>query len=165
MTKKLYDRSSEEVPYPQLPAAFRTAISSHVEEYGLPTPWDTVLCCRTRSRRLYRNGLLARLTGSADRDVESVGVAVLTARHLIVLTHGEHRGTTVLSAPLSTMRTHGHPRLPEGARDEVLDSGFSVWVHWSRFPEGAAYHVAAGDDPAGHRLREALAAAVRQTQS
>jgi hypothetical protein len=47
----------------------------------------------TRSRRLRKPGMLARLTGTADADTEHLTALVLGGKDVLVATRGERRGT------------------------------------------------------------------------
>src|SRR4029079_14832117 len=59
----------------------------------------------THSRRLKQPGLLARMTGSADKDTEHRTALVIGAKDVVVCTHGEQRGTAVLTARLEDVDT------------------------------------------------------------
>ncbi|MGW1729200.1 hypothetical protein ACWCQK_40990 [Streptomyces sp. NPDC002306] len=160
--RKLYDRTSREVEFCQIPLAFQKEIVSHVESSLLPEVRDDVVFCETRSRRLYGNGILSKITRNAGRDSEEISFAGLLPGYLVVLANGEYRGTVVMSASVATMRVESNPRLPsDGA---LIDSGISVWAHWSRFPEGGSWHIPVGDDPAGNSFRGDLINSIRRAK-
>jgi hypothetical protein len=166
MAKQLYERSSRSYRFADLATDLRAEFTARAEDSLLPDlESSAIACCETRSKRLFRNGLLSRMTGTAIKDTETLSVMVLTKQHLLVLVRGEKHGTTVMSAPLRDMTMGGHPRLPQAARDSIIDTGFSVWARWSRFPEGGSYHISVGDDPAGNEFRDALRQAIRDANA
>ena len=166
MAKQLYERSSQSRTFADLAPDVRAALAARAECDLLPDlESGAISCCETRSKRLFRNGLFSRLTGTAIKDTETLSVTVLTKQHLLILVRGDHHGTSVLSAPLRDMKIGGHPQLPASARDSIIDTGFSVWARWSQFSESGSYHIAVGDDPAGNAFREALRQAIKEANA
>lgn len=77
--KQLYERHSTASTPERLDAAIRAAIGDHAAAHQLgDVLGQAQAVCETHSVRLYRNGLIARITGSADPDREHRTVAVLT---------------------------------------------------------------------------------------
>ena len=109
----------------------------------------------THSQRLRKPGLLARMTGSGDQDTEHLTALVIGMRDLLVATHGEQRGTTVLSARLEDVGLDSLTLAPAGDGMSVSEFASSV--------EGQArvgsFYVGLGA-PAGDAARAALRDAV-----
>lgn len=161
-----YERFTTGTTLAALPDPVRTAITERATATQLTVAEDAPAYL-TRSRRLRRPGLFARLTGAADRDTEHLTALVLAARDVLVATHGERRGTSALAARLEDIEVGsvadrlvaaGAARADEG----VTVTGFPVTV------EGAAgrgsYFVGLGP-PDGDRARAALEAAVRHAKA
>jgi hypothetical protein len=117
----------------------------------------------TRSRRLRKPGLFARVTGTADRDAEHLAALVLGERDVIVATYGEQRGRAVLTARLedvdvgSPLDRHAAERGDEG----VTVTGFPVSVEGGS--GRGSFFVGLGA-PDGDAAREALLDAVRRAK-
>ncbi len=157
--QRLYERSSRILAAASIDPDLRAAVVAHAEEHLLgDVIADALVCCETRNVRLYRLGLLARLTGSGDPDAEHRTVALLTPRYLVVVVTGVKRGTQVMSARLDVASIAGSPRVMA-----VADNGISVSALWSGWTEAGAYYIGLGDDSAGlsflQTLRETAAAA------
>jgi hypothetical protein len=160
--QRLYERSSRTLAPASIEPDLRAAITAHAEEHLLgDVIADALACCETRSVRLYRVGLLARLTGSGDPDREHRTVVLLTSRYVVVAVSGVKRGTQVMSARLDGASIRGLPRI----KAAVADNGISVSALWSGWSEAGSYHIGLGDDSAGLSFRQALreaAAAAKQ---
>ena len=66
---------------------------------------DDAAAFLTDSRRLKKPGLLARMTKTGDPDTEHRTALVIGAKDVLVCTHGEQRGTAVLTARLEDVDT------------------------------------------------------------
>jgi hypothetical protein len=158
-----YQRSTTAATLDTLPEPVRTAVLERASTAQLTLAPDAPAFL-TRSRRLRNPGLLARLTGTADRDTEHLTALVLGAKDLLVATHGEHRGTAVLAARLDDIEVGtAADRLAAAHDDEgVTVTGFPVAV------EGAtargSFFIGLGA-PDGERARAALDAAVRHAKA
>lgn len=158
--KQLYDRHSKATTTDRLDPALRAAIEAHAAENQLGDVLGaTTAACETHSVRLYRNGLIATITGSGDPDREHRTVAALTPRYLVIAVTGEKRGIHVRSTRLETIALS--PGIVLAA-----DSGVSVVAQWSGAVANqaiAAFYLGLGDDQDGHafadRLRDAIAEA------
>jgi hypothetical protein len=118
----------------------------------------------TRSRRLKRPGVFARLTGTADSDLEHLTALVLGAKDVLVATHGERRGTAVLAARLEDVEVGPAADRPAvaGADEGVTVTGFPVAVEGTG--GRGSFFVGLGV-PDGESAREALEAAVRRAKA
>src|SRR5262249_40773222 len=94
-----YERSTRSTSLDRLPDPIRAAVLAHGDASQL-TLADDAPAFLTHSRRPRKPGLLARLTGTADRDTEHLTALVLGAKDVLVATHGERRGIAVLAARL-----------------------------------------------------------------
>jgi hypothetical protein len=161
-----YERSTEATTLDGLPEPIRAAVLDRPEAAQLTVAADAPAYL-TLSRRLKKPGLLGRLTGTADRDAEHLTALVLGGRDVLVATHGEQRGTTVLTARLEDVAVGsvadrlvaaGAAREDEG----VTVTGFPVAV------EGAggrgSFFVALGP-PDGATARATLEDAVRPAKA
>lgn len=156
---RLYERSSRRCEPGSLDPAVRDAITAHAEEHQLGNVLGAaVRCCATRSVRLKRPGLLARLTKSGDPDTEHTTIALLLPRYLVVAVAGEQRGVHVLSIRLEDVSI-GSP-LAGG-----LDTGVSATGRWSGSPEPSSFHIGLGDDADGKAFLAALREAVTEAKT
>jgi hypothetical protein len=149
-----YERTTTKMTLERLPEATRAALSERIEAALLNVPDDSPAFL-TNSRRLRKGGLLSRITGSADPDTEHETAFVLGPRDLLVATHGERRGTAVLSARLEDLEVGS--LMPQLAGDGMDVTGFPV-----SGPEAgpASYHIGLGP-PDGDAARAALEDAIR----
>jgi hypothetical protein len=154
-----YARTTTATSLGALLSAIRDAMTGHAEARML-TVEAAAPAFLTHSRRLRKPGLLARMTGSGDKDTEHLTAIALGPRDLLVCTHGEQRGTTVLSARLEDVGIDNLTLAPAG--DGMSVSGFATTV------EGQArvgsYYVGLGA-PDGDAAREALREAVRAAKA
>jgi hypothetical protein len=172
MAGKLYDRATRRCTPDELDAALRAAIAAHAEQHQLGDVLGAaVRCCETRSVRLAKPGLLARLTGGGDKDPEHRTVALFTPRYLVVATIGEVRGTLVRSARLEDVSlgdvgavgaAGGSSKLAAMAAELGADEGVSVTATWSGStgPEAASAFFVGLDRAEGDAFRQALTEAV-----
>ena len=118
----------------------------------------------TRSRRLRKPGVFARLTGTADSDVEHLTALVLGGKDVLVATHRERRGTAVLAARLEDVEVGSEiDRLAAARGDEgVTVTGFPVAVEG--VTSRGSLFVGLGA-PDGERARSALEEAVRRAKA
>ncbi|ORV39757.1 hypothetical protein AWC02_20550 [Mycolicibacter engbaekii] len=155
--KQLYERHSTASTPERLDAAVRAAIGDHAAAHQLGDVLaQAQAICETHSVRLYRGGLLARITGSADADREHRSVAALTPRYLVIAVSGEKRGTHVRSARLEAISTR--PGLAG-----VPDFGVDVVGHWSGATDDqadAGFYLGLGADQSGQDFADRLRAAV-----
>jgi len=144
----------------------RGAFGEHVLERDLMLDADAPAFV-THSRRLRRLGLVGRLTGPVDPDVEHLTVLVIGHRDVVVATHGERRGTAVLSARLEDVDVASLADELAGTAIEVDDEGMTI-TGFATSVDGAgargSYFVGLGP-PDGDAAREALRAAVRAAKS
>jgi hypothetical protein len=112
-----YERSTTSTTLAGLPEPVRGALSAHVESALLTVPAGSTAFL-TRSKRLRKPGVLARITGTGDKDAEHLTALVLGPTDVLVGIHGEERGTSVLRAS----RTSTRPRLPSGWRGPAWSS-------------------------------------------
>lgn len=154
MTGRDYERSTRATTLDRLAAPIRQAVTEQAERRQL-TVGPAAPAFLTHSRRLRRPGLLARMTGAADQDTEHLTALILGDRDVLVATHGERRGTAVLSARLEDVDV---APLALAIDDGVSITGFATSV------EGQAargsFFVGLGP-PDGDAAREALDEAVR----
>ncbi|MCC3314113.1 hypothetical protein [Nocardia africana] len=158
--KQLYARTSIMSSVERLDSTVRAAITAHAEVNSLGdvlTSATTV--CETRSVRLYRNGLLAKVTGSGDPDREHRTIAMIIPACLVIAVVGEKRGIHVRSARLEAISLN--PGIAA-----ALDSGISVVAHWSgqmAHDAPAGFFLGLGNDEDGRaflgKFREAVAGA------
>jgi hypothetical protein len=158
-----YERSTTAMTLGALPDPVREALLEHASASQLTLDQDAPAFV-TRSRRLRKPGLFARLTGTADTDVEHVTALVLGARDVLVATHGERRGTAVLAArPEDVEVGSSADRLAaERGDDGVTVTGFPVAVEGTT--GRGSFFVGLGA-PDGDSAREALVAAVRRAKA
>lgn len=118
----------------------------------------------TRSQRLKKPGMFARLTGTADSDTEHLTAVVLGRKDVVVVTHGEQRGTAVLAARLEDVEVGSDVDRLAAARgdDGITVTGFPVAVAGEA--RRGSFFVGLGA-PDGERARAALQAAVRQAKA
>jgi hypothetical protein len=149
-----YARSTTATSLEGLPDSIREAIVEHAQARMLTLQPDAHAFL-THSRRIRKPGLLARMTDSADRDAEHLTAMVIGTRDLLVATHGEERGTTVLSARLEDVGLDSLTLAPAG--DGMSVSGFASSVEGQA--RVASFYVGLGE-PAGDAARGALREAV-----
>jgi len=151
-----YEHSTTATMLGALPEPVRAAVVERATATQLTLPQDAPAYL-TRSRRLNKPGPVARLTGTADRDVEHLTAVVLGAKDVLVATHGERRGTAVLAARLEMVEVGSTAdRLAAGRGDEgVSVTGFPVAVEGTtgrgRFSSASAPRTAR--PPAAHSRR------------
>jgi hypothetical protein len=148
-----YARSTTATSLEGLPDPIREAIVEHAQARMLTLQPDAHAFL-THSRCLRKPGLLARMTGSGDKDTEHLTAMVLGVRDLLVATQGEQRGTTVLSARLEDVGLDSLSLAPAG--DGMSVSGFASSVEGEA--RVASFYVGLGE-PAGDDAREAVRAA------
>jgi post-segregation antitoxin (ccd killing protein) len=166
---KLYERATRRCGPEELDGAVRAAIAAHAEQHQLGDVLaETVRCCETRSVRRHKPGLLARITGSGDKDVEHRTVALFTPRYLVVAVSGEIRGVHVRSARLADVSLSGaitagmSPELAARAAELGADEGVSITARWSGatgLDATSAYFLGL-DVTEGQAFRQALTEAV-----
>jgi hypothetical protein len=161
-----YERSTRALTLAALPDPVRTAILERATGAQLTVAEDAPAYL-TRSRRLRKPGLFARLTGTADRDAEHLTALVLGAKDVLVATHGERHGTSVLAARLEDVEVGtvadrlvaaGAARADEG----VSVTGFPVTVEGGT--GRGSFFVGLGP-PDGETAWAALEAAVRRAKA
>jgi hypothetical protein len=153
-----YQRSTTAATLASLPEPVRSAIRERAAATQL-TLADDAPAYLTHSRRTARRGLLGRL-GDDDKDAEHLTAFVIGARDLLVATHGEQRGTAVLSARLEDVDVGS-------SLDDMAAAQGDTGVTVTGFPVSAAdggsgrgsYFVGLGA-PAGDAARAALEQAV-----
>lgn len=158
--KQLYERTSTTTTAAGLDTTLRDAINEHATANQLGDVLaEARTVCVTRSVRLYRNGLLAKVTGSGDPDREHRTAALLSPRYLVIAIAGEKRGVHVRSARLDGISLN--PGIVLNA-----DSGISVVAQWSGAIANqalAGFYLGLGNDEAGHAFlssfRDAVATA------
>jgi hypothetical protein len=148
-----YARSTTSTTLAGLPAPIRDAIRARAEA-DLLTVADDAPAYITHSRRLKKPGLLARMTGSGDKDTEHYTAFVLGERDLLVCTHGEQRGTAVLVTRLENANVATIAPLTDG----VSVSGFATSS--SGVAAVGSYYIGLGA-PEGEAARAALQDAIR----
>jgi hypothetical protein len=158
-----YAHSTTAATLAALPDPVRTALLEHATAPQLTLTRDAPAYL-TRSRRLRKPGLFARLTGTADTDTEHLTALVLGAKDLLVATHGERRGTAVLAARLEDLEVGSQvDRLAAARGDQgVTVTGFPVAVEG--VTSRGSFFVGLGP-PDGDRARLELEAAVRQAKA
>ena len=154
-----YDRSTTATSLEGLPDPIREAIVAHAQSRMITLQPDAHAFV-TRSRRLRKPGLLARMTASGDQDAEHLTAMVIGPRDLLVGTYGAERGTAVLSARLEDVGLDSLVLAPAG--DGMSVSGFGTSVD-GQARVGSLY-VGLGA-PAGEDAREALREAVRMAKA
>lgn len=157
-----YEHSTTAATLATLPDPVRTAVLQRATAAQLTLTRDAPAYL-TRSRRLRKPGLFARLTGTADRDTEHLTALVLGGKDLLVAAHGERRGTAVLAARLEDVEVGSAvDRLAAARGDQgVTVTGFPVAVEG--VTSRGSFVVGLGA-PDGDRARAALEAAVRQAK-
>jgi hypothetical protein len=154
-----YARSTTATSLEGLPDPIREAIIAHAQARMITLQPDAHAFV-THSRRVRKPGLLARMTGSGDQDIEHLTAMVIGTRDLLVATHGEQRGTTVLSARLEDVGLDSLTLAP--ADDGMSVSGFASSVEGEA--RVASFYVGLGA-PAGDDARAALREAVRAAKA
>jgi hypothetical protein len=99
-----YERSTHATTLAELAEPLRSAVRAKADAQQL-TVADDAQAFLTHSRRLKKPGLLARATKTGDPDTEHDAVLVIGGRDVLICTHGEHRGTVVLTARLEDVDT------------------------------------------------------------
>jgi hypothetical protein len=158
-----YEHSTTAATLGTLPDPARAALLERASAAQLTLTWHAPAYL-TRSRRLRKPGMLARLTGTADTDTEHLTALVLGGKDVLVATRGERRGTAVLAARLEEVEV-GSPvdRLAAQHGDEgVTVTGFPVAVEG--ITGRGSYFLGLGA-PDGQRACAALAAAVREAKA
>ena len=169
MAGKLYERATRRCGPGDLDRAVRAAIAAHAEQHQLGDVLaETVRCCETRSVRLRKPGLFARLTGTAVTDAEHRTVALFTRRYLVVAVTGETGATHVRSARLDDVSLSGaitagmSPELAAKAAELGADEGVSVTATWSGAtgPDATSAYFIGLDAGEGRSFRQDLTDAV-----
>jgi hypothetical protein len=158
-----YQHSTTAATLATLPDPVRAALLERASAAQLTLTWHAPAYL-TRSRRLNKPGMFARLAGIADPDTEQLTALVLGGKDVLVATHGERRGTAVLAARLEDVEV-GSPvdRLAAQRGDEgVTVTGFPAAVEG--ITSRGSYFVGLGA-PDGESARAALAAAVRDAKA
>lgn len=158
--KRQYERASRRIDSGQIDPALQAAIAAHAEANQLgDVLGNAVAGCETRSVRLSKPGLLARMTGSGDPDTEHRSVALYTQGYLIIAITGVNRGTHVRSARLDGISA-GTSAL--AAQFGQVDDGVSITGLWSGETQDAAtsFHLGLGGDADGKAFLTDLRAAI-----
>ncbi|MFC4055003.1 hypothetical protein ACFOY4_35400 [Actinomadura syzygii] len=159
MMDRLYERSSRRCEPDALDPAVRDALMEHGEAHQLGDVATAArMCCVTRSVRLKRPGLLARLTKSGDPDTEHTTITLLLPRYLVVAVTGAQRGIHVRSIRLEDVSL-------DSALPASLDTGISATGPWSGTPEHSSFHIALGDDPDGNAFLTELRTAITKAKT
>ena len=158
-----YERSTTSTSLDGLPEPIRAAVLAQAEATQLTLAEDAQAFL-TRSRRLRKPGLFARLTGTADTDTEHLTALVLGAKDVLVATHGERRGTAVLAARLEDVEVGSTAdRLAaEMGEEGVTVTGFPTSVEGTT--GRGSFFVGLGP-PDGPEARAALEDAVRRAKA
>lgn len=158
-----YERSTTSTSLDGLPEPIRAAVLAQAEATQLTLAEDAQAFL-TRSRRLRKPGLFARLTGTADTDTEHLTALVLGAKDVLVATHGERRGTAVLTARLEDVEVGSTAdRLAaEMGEEGVTVTGFPTSVEGTT--GRGSFFVGLGP-PDGPEARVALEDAVRRAKA
>ncbi|WP_131732250.1 hypothetical protein [Actinomadura formosensis] len=155
---RFYERSSKKTAVESIDPKVRDAIVAHAEKHQLGDVLGAAqLCCVTRSVRLKRPGLLARLTKTGDLDAEHTTIALLLPRYLVVAVAGERRGIHVRSIRLENASI--------ALSVPAVDTGIAVDGLWSGALEPASFHVGLGDDADGTAFLAALREAITEVKS
>ena len=160
--KRLYERVSATGSIDRLDPVVRSAIVEHAEANQLGDVLASATAvCETRSVRLQRNGVLARITRSPDPDREHRSVAVLTPGCILIAVAGDQRGLQVRSARLADISLGPDIAL-------VADFGANVVGRWSgetAEQAASAFYLGLGDDPAGRAFLACLRDAVTNAKA
>lgn len=156
-----YEHSTTATTLGTLPEPIRTLVLERVTASQLNVPASSPAYL-THSRRLKRPGLLARMTGTADKGSERVTALVLGPRDALVATEAEQRVGAVLTARLEDVDTGSAAEMLTaagiGPDDGVSISGFAVGSS-DGAPARGSYFVGLGP-PDGAAARAALDAAI-----
>ncbi|MBO2463492.1 hypothetical protein [Actinomadura violacea] len=156
---RLYERSSRRCEAGTLDPVVRDAIAAHAEAHQLGDVLGAAWwCCETRSTRLKRPGLLARLTKSGDPDKEHTTVALILPRYLVVAVAGEQRGVHVRSIRLEDVS------VGRGLASNI-DTGVSATGLWTAATEPASFYIGLGDDADGKAFLDTLRGAIAEVKS
>ena len=161
-----YERRTTTTRLDALPEPIRAAVRERADGLQL-TLAPEAPAFLTHSRRLKKPGLFARLTGTSDKDVEHLTAMVLGNRDILVATHGDVRGTTVLAARLDDVEVGAlDARIAElggtARSDGVSIGGFPVSSEGTT--GRGSYYVGLGP-PDGEAARAALEDAVRRAKA
>jgi len=158
-----YERSTTAATLATLPAETRAAIRERADATQL-TLADDAPAFLTHSHRTGKRPLLGRLAGG-DKDDEHFTAFVVGARDVLVATHGEHRGTSVLSARLEDVDVGSSLDAMAAAQGDtgVTVTGFPVAAGDGGGTRGS-YFIGLGA-PDGDAARAALEAAVRAAKA
>ncbi|MCB9627117.1 MAG: hypothetical protein H6725_07075 [Sandaracinaceae bacterium] len=151
-----YERNTRTLTVAELPAPLASELERVGSAQGVPDVrgMDAV---ETHSRRLRKPGLLARMVGVGDADVEHWTAVVLTRSAVLVGVHGEKRGTRVFFLPLQTLELG----------DGLGGAGLSFKSPSIGGTEGAvaSYTVFLADDAAKGALHARLLAALAELRA
>ena len=158
-----YERSTSSSTLAALPEAIRAAVLERADAVQL-TLADDAPAFLTHSRKVKKSGLFGRLTGTGDPDTEHLTAVVIGQRDLIAVTHGEKRGTAVLTARLEDVDVGSSiDRMAAERGDEgVTLTGFPVSVEG--VTSRGSFYVGLGP-PDGDDARAALEGAVRAAKA
>ena len=158
-----YERSTSSSTLAALPEAIRAAVRERAEAVQLTLAEDAPAFL-THSRKVKKSGLFGRLTGTGDPDTEHLTAVVIGQRDLIAVTHGEKRGTAVLTARLEDVDVGSSiDRMAAERGDEgVTLTGFPVSVEG--VTSRGSFYVGLGP-PDGDAARAALEGAVRAAKA
>jgi len=155
-----YERSTQATTLAALPEPLRSAVRAKAGAQGL-TVADDSAAFLTHSRRIKKPGLLARVTKTGDPDSAHDAALVIGAKDVLVCTHGEQRGTAVLTARLENVDTEDRLATMRN------DSGISI----NGFPVSGGEGSGRGSlffglgAPDGDAAREVLESAIRAAKA
>jgi hypothetical protein len=155
-----YERSTTAASRARLPEAVRAELDSHIEGRLLSVDPDAPAWV-THSKKVKRGGLFSRMMGGADPDSEHLTIVVIGARDLIWVTHGEKRGTNVMSTRLVETDVQRQPQ------ELIIDDGANI----TGFPTSSDGVASRGSvffglgPPEGDRAYEALREVVRAAKA
>jgi len=165
--EKHYDRTTTQSSRSRLPEAIRAEVDRHIEARLLTVDADAPAWITHSTKVKKRRGLLDRLTGSADPDTEHLTIVVIGARDLLWGTHGEHRGTNVMSTRLVEADVGRQSESMPSMAQFVQDDGANI-TGFASSTDGQASRgsVFFGlGPPEGDRALQAMREAVREAKA
>jgi len=154
-----YARTTKAMTLVELPLPIRDAIATLAEARML-TIERSAPAFLTHSTRLRKPGLLARMTGTGDKDAEHQTAFALGPRDLLVCTHGEQRGTMVVTTRLEDVTVEALSLAPAG--DGMSVGGFNGSIDGEA--RVASFYIGLGP-PDGTAAEQALREAVRAAKA
>ena len=150
-----WKRSTNELPFEQLPSQLLAVINKHIEQYNLGSILsDALMSVQTDSEKPKKG-----LFGSAETVVMA---AVVTPRWLVWALMGTNTQPTALSAQLINITVQDYAQTPFA--EMVPDSGIQVSGLFTDASEPASAFIGLDQGAAGLRFREVVIKAAQEAK-